>query len=145
MIGTCSDSDHLNVWLTSYKLISTIKNFENRLSIFNIDATYKLSKNRFPLIVFGNWICLVFTIGQLLRLWMLQVPPTLTERFTRLRTWWQVTRPQTITSTSTNHCMLCVVAWVSISTLHNAGLLTLNTTLLYTFFRMFAYLCAGSI
>jgi hypothetical protein len=54
MIGTGSDSDHLNVCLTSYKLISTIKNFENRLSIFNIDATYKLSKNRFPLVVFGN-------------------------------------------------------------------------------------------
>ncbi|CAF0708035.1 unnamed protein product [Brachionus calyciflorus] len=52
LIGNGSDERHLHICLTSLELL---KNLDSNLSgSYHIDGTYKLIRNRFPLLVFGR-------------------------------------------------------------------------------------------
>ena len=48
-LGDGSDSNHLNIMVTSRSLMANCEHD----GVFHIDGTYKLTKNRFPMLVFG--------------------------------------------------------------------------------------------
>ena len=49
LIGNGSEKDHLNIILSSKKLLYN----KNHFGVFHLDGTYKITVNGFPLIVFG--------------------------------------------------------------------------------------------
>ena len=49
-----SDDDHLRICMTSKALLRHLDSFPEHHRVFHVDGTYKLIKNRFPLIVFGR-------------------------------------------------------------------------------------------
>jgi hypothetical protein len=56
-LGEGSDADHFIVNFTSLKLLQTISQSNTSVtlkSIYHLDGTYKITKNRFPVIVIGR-------------------------------------------------------------------------------------------
>ena len=53
-IGDGSDTDHLLLNFTSLSWLHNIEAFKDHYAIFHVDGTYKIIKNRFPVIVFGR-------------------------------------------------------------------------------------------
>ncbi len=53
-IGIGSDSDPFIVCFTSKHLLNNISKYDGHHAVFHIDGTYKLIKNRFPVIVYGR-------------------------------------------------------------------------------------------
>ena len=51
-IGTGEEDDHFQLGLTSVKLLKRVQEFDNK-GVYHIDATYKIIKQNFPVIVFG--------------------------------------------------------------------------------------------
>ena len=49
-----SDTDPFIVCFTSKHLLGNISKYEGHHAVFHIDGTYKLIKNRFPVIVYGR-------------------------------------------------------------------------------------------
>ena len=52
VVGDGSDDDHFNMMLTSMKLLEMLDS--NIEGMFHIDGTYKLTKEGFPIIIFGK-------------------------------------------------------------------------------------------
>ena len=52
LIGTGNDYDHFQCGFTSLKLLRRVEYFNNG-GVFHLDATYKIIKHCFPLIIFG--------------------------------------------------------------------------------------------
>jgi len=52
VVGDGSDDDHFNMMLTSKKLLEMLDS--NIEGMFHIDGTYKLTKEGFPIIIFGK-------------------------------------------------------------------------------------------
>ena len=53
-LGIGSESDPLIICFTSKKLLKNISLYSEHNSVFHIDGTYKLIKNRFPVIAYGR-------------------------------------------------------------------------------------------
>ena len=53
-IGVGSDSDPFIVCFTSKHLLKNMSKYSEHYSVFHIDGTYKLVKNRFPVIAYGR-------------------------------------------------------------------------------------------
>lgn len=53
-MGTGSDNDPLIVCFSSIHLLKNISKYAGHYAIFHIDGTYKLIKNRFPVIAYGR-------------------------------------------------------------------------------------------
>lgn len=53
-LGVGSDNDPFICCFSSKHLLRTISRYSNHYSIFHIDGTYKLVKNRFPVIAYGR-------------------------------------------------------------------------------------------
>ncbi|CAF1053572.1 unnamed protein product, partial [Brachionus calyciflorus] len=54
IVKPASESNHLNLVYTTKKLLIFLDDKVSFSSIFDIDATYKITKNGFPLVVFGR-------------------------------------------------------------------------------------------
>ncbi|CAF0897848.1 unnamed protein product [Brachionus calyciflorus] len=55
VIGTGTDDNHCYILLTTKKMLKFLDdNIDNFPSIFHIDSTYKITKNGFPLLIFGR-------------------------------------------------------------------------------------------
>ena len=52
-LGTGSDESHFHLGFTSLKLLKNCEKVTKDNGIFHLDATYKIIKNSFPLIVLG--------------------------------------------------------------------------------------------
>jgi hypothetical protein len=53
-LGTGADQSHLFIGLTSLALLKKVSLDREHQTVFHIDGTYKIVRNRFPLIVFGR-------------------------------------------------------------------------------------------
>ena len=53
-LGVGSDTDPFIVCFSSRQLLSNMSKYNNHYSVFHIDGTYKLTKNRFPVIAYGR-------------------------------------------------------------------------------------------
>jgi hypothetical protein len=53
-MGSGSDDDPLIICFSSKHLLKRISNYPNHFAIFHIDGTYRLIKNRFPIIAYGR-------------------------------------------------------------------------------------------
>jgi hypothetical protein len=54
VIGTGIDENHLNVLMTSKKLFKRLFEDLDQPSLYHLDATHKITKNGFPLVIFGR-------------------------------------------------------------------------------------------
>ena len=55
IIGSGSNDNHLHILMTSLMLIRTLDTTnQSHISIFHIDGTYKITRNKFPLVIFGR-------------------------------------------------------------------------------------------
>ncbi len=53
-MGTGADNDPVVACFTSKHLLKNISKHSNHYAVFHVDGTYKLIKNRFPVLVYGR-------------------------------------------------------------------------------------------